>query len=65
VHRLGPVGDLELGEDVGDMVAHRLGTQDEAGSDLSIRITLSNQGEHLVFALHQFWEELLGATLRD
>ena len=24
-YRLGPVGDLQLGEDVGDVVAHRLG----------------------------------------
>src|SRR5260370_17270931 len=64
MHCFGPVGNLELAEDVGDVVAHRLGTQDKAGSDLGIRLALRNQGEDLVFTLRQLREELRGSTLR-
>jgi hypothetical protein len=36
VHGFGPVGNLELREDVGDMVAYRLGAQDEVGGNLRV-----------------------------
>ena len=34
--RLGPVGDLELGEDAGDMVRDRLGAHGECLGDLLV-----------------------------
>src|SRR5437016_1471724 len=46
------------------MVAHRLGTQDQVGGDLSIGLALSEKREYFVFALRQLREELLGARLR-
>src|SRR6266700_5625009 len=64
IHRFRPVGDLELRENVGDMVAHGLGTQDEASSDVGIGLALGDQGEDLVFAIRQLREELRRATLR-
>src|SRR5438876_5762001 len=63
MHGLGAVGHLQLREDIGDMVAHRLGTQDEVSGDLSIGLALSNQGENFVFAVRQLREELPGTTL--
>ena len=59
-HRFGPVRDLELREDVGDMVAHRLGTQDEAGSDVGIGLALGDQGQNFVFSICQLREKLAG-----
>ena len=35
-YRLGPVGDLQLGEDVGDVVAHRLGANVQSRCYLGI-----------------------------
>ena len=64
MHRLSPVGNLELREDVGDVVAHRFRAQDQVGGDVSIGFALGNQGENLVFAVRQLREELCGATLR-
>ena len=51
-------------EDVGDVVAHRLGAQDEAGGDVGIGLALGHQGKNSVFAVRQLREELCGATLR-
>ena len=64
MHRLGPISDLKLREDVGDVVSHRLWAQDEVGGDVGIGLALGNQGEDLVFAHRQFWKELRGSTLR-
>src|SRR5260370_16873625 len=47
------------------MVAHRLGTQDKMGGDLSIGLALGDQGENLVFAVRQLREELRGSALRS
>lgn len=50
VHCLGLIGDLKLREDVGDMIAHGFGTQDEVGGNIGIGLALRNQGENLVRA---------------
>lgn len=63
MHRFGPVGHLELAQDVGDVIAYRLRAQNEAGSDFGIGLALGNQGQNFVFALRQFREELRGSTL--
>ena len=41
---LGAVGDLELGEDVGDMVANGLQAQVETPCDLGVRLVLGDEG---------------------
>ena len=62
MHRFGPIGDLQLAQNVGDMVAHRLGTQDEASGDVGIGLALGDQSENFIFAIRQFREELRGST---
>src|SRR6266699_922336 len=53
---------LGFREDVGDMVAHRLGTQDDVGWGVSTGLALGHQGENFVFTIRQLWEELHGST---
>jgi hypothetical protein len=58
------IGDLELGEDVRDVVAHRLGAQVEALRDLGVRLVLGDQGEDLVLAVGELGKASGGALGR-
>src|SRR5437879_5938627 len=51
-----PVSDLQLAEDVRDVVTISIGTEDEASSNLSIAVTLSDEVEDFALALGQFGE---------
>src|SRR5262249_41771723 len=46
-----PVGHLQLADDVGNIVAHRVWTKDETGGDLRIFGTLCQQVKYLALAL--------------
>lgn len=48
---LGAIGDLKLGEDVGDVVADRLRSQAETVRDLRVGEVLFHEHEHFVLAL--------------
>ncbi len=48
---LRPVRDLQLGVDVGDVVAHRLGAEVETGRNLRVAKTLGDKVEDLAFAV--------------
>src|SRR6516162_4593307 len=65
--RLGAASHLELGEDVGDMVAHRLGAERQFFGDGGVGVALRDELEHLTFALCQLGEErrLLGWWLAE
>src|SRR5512132_2924103 len=53
---LGAVGDVQFGEDVGDVVAYRLGTDDEAAGDVAVVSALGDQVQHLPLPLGQLGE---------
>ncbi len=57
--RLGPVGHLELGEDVGDVVAHRLGAHQQASSDEVVRQASGDEVEYLSLSGSQSGEGLV------
>lgn len=50
---LGPIGDLKLIEDIGDMVAHRLQADDQRACDLLVGRAVGQQMENLAFTLGQ------------
>src|SRR5919201_5043141 len=56
--RLGAIRDLELGEDVGDVVAHGLRAENEVARDLLVAPPLRDQLEQLALALGQLGEGL-------
>ena len=49
--RLSAIGKLELAEDVGDVVAHRLAAQVELPGDRVVGVALSDQVKHLTLPL--------------
>jgi hypothetical protein len=55
---LGPVGDLQLGQDVGDVIAHRLLAQPQPGRDRRVGPALGDQIQHLAFPVRQLREHL-------
>jgi hypothetical protein len=54
---LGAVGDLQLGEDVRDIVAHGLGTQVELLGDGGIGVASSDQVQYLSLAVGESRKE--------
>src|SRR5215207_8667248 len=56
---MGPVGNLQLGEDVGDVVTHGLRTKEEACGDLGVGVTLRDEVEDLHLAGGEFRKGLL------
>src|SRR6478672_11044475 len=56
---LGPVRNLELGEDAGYMVAHRLGAEKQALCDVVVGHAGGDEVEHLTLPGAQLWK-LLG-----
>jgi hypothetical protein len=61
---LDPVGDLELVEDIGEVIAHRFGTENQALCNLGIVVSLGQQREDLTLALGQFGKGLRGCCCR-
>jgi hypothetical protein len=53
-----PVGNLQLGEDVRDVVAHGPGAQVEACGYLGVAVALGDQVENLAFAGAELGEGL-------
>src|SRR5215204_528798 len=53
---LGTVGNLQLGEDVRDVVAHRLGTHVESPGYLGVAAALGYEVEDLRFTNGELWE---------
>src|SRR6516225_4522845 len=53
---LGPVGDLQLGQDVGHVVADGLVTERQTGCDRGVGAALGEQIEHLAFPAGQLRE---------
>src|SRR5690242_8879660 len=53
------VNDLEFAENVGDVIAYRLWTQDQDVGNLSVAFAIDNEGQHLSFALRQIGKGLL------
>src|SRR5207248_60079 len=51
-----PISDLELAEDIGDMVLHRLGTQHQLPGNRSIALALGDQVEDLALTLSEVRE---------
>ena len=47
------VRDTELGQDVGDVDAHGLGTDEQSGSDLAVRLAFSDQPQHVDLLVRQ------------
>src|SRR5690606_36926863 len=60
--RVGPVADVELREDAGDVVTHRLGAHVEHHRDGAVVMPSGDQLEHLVLAAGEVCE---GATQRS
>src|SRR4051812_22374608 len=58
--RLGAVGDLEFGEDVGDVVTHRLRAEHEDFRQVGVVAPGRDEVEHLVFARGELREHDLG-----
>src|SRR5215472_12321693 len=56
--RLCAVSHLKLAEDVGDMVAHGLHTDDQRLRNLGVPTSLGHQRQHLALAVGQFWKEV-------
>ena len=61
---LSSVGDLQLGEDVGDVVAHGLGTDEEVPGDFGVVVTLGDEVEDLTLAGGEFRKSLPGRGWR-
>src|SRR5919202_320043 len=55
--RLGSVRDGELAKDAGDVVADRLGADDQALGDLGIAAPLGDQFEHIIFPVGELTED--------
>src|SRR5438270_612601 len=55
---LGSISDLELVEDIGEVVAHRLGTEHQALRNLNVVTPLGQQSEYFTLALGQFGKRL-------
>ena len=62
-HRRRTVGDLELGEDRRQVVAHRLGRQVQRRGDLGRTPSLREEAEDVAFARGQLRERLVGRDL--
>src|SRR5918998_4687914 len=56
-----PVGDLQFGEDVGDVVAYGLGAEVEAGGDLGVGVALGDEVEDLDLTGSQLGQGLGGS----
>jgi hypothetical protein len=56
---LGPVGDLEFGEDAGYQVADCLGAEEEALGDIGVGVSGGDEVEDFAFACGQVGEQLL------
>src|SRR5262249_56137333 len=56
--RLGPVGKMQLAQDVADMAFRRLFTDDQACRDFCITQSLADQSQHLDLALGQGGESI-------
>ena len=61
---LRPVGYLQLGEDVGDVVAYGLGADEELPGDFGVRVTLGDEVEDLALAGGEFRKSLPGRGWR-
>src|SRR5207344_2676923 len=59
----GAVGELEFGEDRGDVVAYRLFGQDEAAGDLVVAQTGGDEVEDFAFPRGELGEDLRGVGL--
>ena len=59
------VGDLEFGEDVGDMVTHGLRAEEEAAGDLRVTVTPGDEVEDLALAGGKLGEGICGVGPKD
>lgn len=55
--RLRPIGHLQLAEDVGNVVAHRLEGEAQLLGDLLIGFPLGDQCQEFALPLAEFWED--------
>src|SRR2546430_10995640 len=56
------IGYLELTDDIGDIVAHGFGADDQVISNFRVFVTLSQQLEYIAFTAAEFREYLRGMT---
>src|SRR5215207_7933654 len=57
-YRLGPISNLQLGEDVRDVVAHSLGAQMELFRDGGVGVSLRDEVQDRALALGESWKDL-------
>ena len=54
--RFGPVGDLQLGQDVGHMVGDRLGSEVQCLTDRGVVLTVGDEGQDVPLAIGELWK---------